>query len=228
MARVVLPAPEHDAQARGQHVQPVQLAVAQGDALRGELGDPIQAGRLRQGLVLQQLRVGVAARPVDRARAGVEHAQRLVAPGGLQHVDRAQHVGGDDGGRIALLALEARGDHGGMHHARDLVGAEHGVHRGRVAHVALHRVQRAGQGGEQRLRGRGRRGEGEVHHLLAALEQLLQHVQADEAGAAGHQHGHLLPPVRNGACRAHSMAPAPRRGQRTARRAGPCAVAPMG
>ena len=109
---------------------------------------------------------------------------------------RARHAGeqlggaGIVGGRVVgqILHIDAEADLGGeMQHGLD--AAERAIERARVAHIRGHAVRRRRAAsrpvrmhvGAQRI---------EHAHLMAARQQLAQHMLADEAGAAGEKNLH--------------------------------------
>ena len=67
----------------------------------------------------------------------------------------------------------------------DLAARHRACHRGRVGHLALDEG-----GGRMKVRGEAGGKVVEDHHVVARLDQRVDEVRADEAGAAGDQSPH--------------------------------------
>jgi hypothetical protein len=182
----VLPRAVDVAVAQDDRRQAVEALVPAAVGLGAVLALPVGGHRPRRAVsgVGHELRIAV-----DRAAGRrVEHALDAGEPRGLEHVDRAHDVDARVPGRVLdrLAHIDLRRE------VEDDVGprrGEHAAHPVRVADVGLLEARAARERGGEVLALAG----GQVvddQDLVAAIEQRVDEVRADEAGAAGDQGTH--------------------------------------
>ncbi len=176
----VLPRPVDVAVTQRDVPRPVEPVVRRQVLLAGELRDAV--GRERPALGLFGRRP--VALTVDRAARRAEDDLRLVRPRGLEHLERAEHVHGG----VVLRPLD-------RHAHVDLGGEVETDLRPRLfedlgepcAHVALDELRALGHVLALPVRE-------VVHdrHVVAARQQRLDDVRADEPSAPGNEPPHRL------------------------------------
>jgi hypothetical protein len=170
--------PVGDAEAQHRGLELEQLGVAGAVGLTGELGRRVEVTRRRDRRFLVDCLLGAVA--VDPGRRAVDDAADLGPAGRLEHVERAARVDllGEDGIGVDV------GDVGDGGEVDDRVAVAHRqVEVGRVGDAA-------GEGLDLERRVVGRGAEIEDPRRVAALDQAIDHVGADEAPAAGYQDPH--------------------------------------
>ena len=166
--------------------------------LVGLLGGRIQADRMVDAVVLRERHAGVAA--IHARTAGIHQMRHLVVTAAFEDVHEADDVGVDVGVRI-LQRIAHAGLRGQMHHAVELLACKQLFHAGAVGHVELDEA-------EAFLRREARQTRlleswivviveiVETDDFVAARQQNLRYVAADEARSARDQHFHGEPCAR--------------------------------
>ena len=145
----------------------------------------------------------IVERAVDLVGGRVEDARRLLhAPRGLEHVQGSEAVDGE----IRTRVVEAR-RHGDLRgEMEDMSDAIQGrIDRAGVAHVGDHELESIAMALFQPTDvpfDAHSREVVEDAHAFARLEQAIDHVRADEAGASGNEGSHSVNPLASSSARA--------------------------
>ena len=170
--------------------EPVQLAVAAGEALAGELGDAVEVARLGRVVFVVGL-VGITAQAVGCAGTDVDESPYAAQPGDFQQVAGARKVDVQDvlaAGRFKIGAVDR--ENGRVDDLIERMGRTEVVQASHIEYVALNEFdavpQPTHEAHQQVVGGQ----HVEAHHVVAARRQFLYDICPDETDAARDQCSH--------------------------------------